>query len=82
MARRGYGQVAAMENLQTAWQEVAGRLAQGSRVLKLEKNRLEIGVKSSVVMQELQFNRRRYLKQLTTKHNLNIDDLHFRIVPH
>lgn len=64
MARRGYAQLKSSEDLQTAWREAAGPLAQFSRPGRVQRGILEVVVGNSTVLQELNFAQEKLLAQM------------------
>lgn len=80
MSQRGYDRSIEAEEYRDAWKVVTGRLAKLSTPGNLRRGSLEIYVSSSIVMQELTFQKRKFLteiqKQLPHK---KITDLRFRI---
>ena len=82
ITRRGYAQQQTNEELSHAWLKTVGEgLSENSRTGQVRRGVLEILVSNSVALQELQFEKRSFLKrmkQLLPKHG--IEDLRFRIV--
>ena len=82
MARRGYGQVEAAEQLQNTWQEAAGRLGKKTRCGAVKRGVLEVHAANSAVLQELTFQKRKILKQLqASSAGKRIRDVRFRVGP-
>jgi len=83
LAQRGYAQVQAAEECQAAWQKIAGNLGPSTAPGPLKRGVLQINVRSSIVMQELTFNKSRLLKAIKEElphHRIN--DLRFRVDGH
>lgn len=83
MARRGYARVQATVELDDVWNSAAGKtLAAGSRPGNLRRGVLEVTVANSAVMQELEFMKRKILKELSQlAPDQKIRNLRFRIGP-
>ena len=65
ISKRGYAAVGASETLEEAWREAAGTLlAQHTRVVGLNRGKLEVLVASSPMMQEVQFQQQKILSDL------------------
>ena len=80
MARRGYARLLSHDEFQEAWQEASGALSEQSRPGNLRRGVLEIMVNSSVVMQELAFQKRKLLQQLSERlPHQKIRDLRFTV---
>lgn len=81
MARRGYAQVFANQQLQQVVAELLGqRLAAGVRVGTLKRGVVEIYADDSVTLQELTFMKRKLIKAMNaTMGDAKIRDLRFRI---
>jgi predicted nucleic acid-binding Zn ribbon protein len=78
--KRGYGRLAANEQLAEAWSAAAGTLARFSRPGKLGRGSLEITVSNSTIMQEFTFQKERILSELTQKlPDAKIRNLRFRV---
>ncbi|MBP90222.1 MAG: hypothetical protein CMJ64_26525 [Planctomycetaceae bacterium] len=81
LSRRGYAQVQQGADCEQAWKRVVGeKLAENSRVGRLQRGVLEIAVKNSVTLQELTFQKRKLLKQLQESIGTEqVRDLRFRL---
>ena len=80
MARRGYARLLSHDEFEEAWQEASGTLSQQSRAGRLRRGVLEIVVSSSVVMQELTFQKRHLLRILNQRlPHQQIRDLRFSV---
>lgn len=81
LTQRGYGRIAANEQLGAAWAAAAGEpLAAASRPGKLRRGTLEVIVTNSTSMQEFTFHKQRILAELTRQlPSANIRDLRFRV---
>ena len=81
MARRGYAQVVASEQLQHAITEAIGEpLAATVRVGNLRAGVLQLYAADSVTLQELNFQKRKILKHFQKKlPETKVNDLRFRI---
>ncbi len=81
MSRRGYGQVAATDQLQqSVHAAVDQRIASSISVGNLRKGVLHLFVTDSVMLQELNFQKRDILKQIQADHpQAGVQDLRFRI---
>jgi predicted nucleic acid-binding Zn ribbon protein len=81
LARRGYAQGQATEQLEKAWSEaVGGHLARHSRPATLKRGVLEIIVRSSTVLQELTFQKKQLLGRLRSSDaGAAIRDLRFHV---
>ena len=79
--KRGYGRVAANEQLAEVWAAAAGEpLASHSRPGNLRRGTLEITVTNSTIMQEFTFQKQHILAELGRKlHDAKIRDLRFRV---
>jgi hypothetical protein len=64
MVRRGLGQTQAAQELQDAWNSIAGRLASVSRPGNIARGILQVFVQDSSALQELHLQRRTLLEQL------------------
>jgi hypothetical protein len=82
MARRGYARLLSHDEFLAAWEQASGELSRQSRPGALRRHALEIIVTNSVVMQELNFQKRQLLSQLVEllPHH-HIRDLRFNIGP-
>lgn len=80
-ARRGYGRVQGAAALADAWRQTVGEdLAAKSRVGALRRGRLEIIVGSSLLSQELMFQKARLLADLQQRLSADaVRDLRFRV---
>ncbi len=81
LARRGYAQVESASNCEQAWQTAAGQpLASHSRPGNVRRGVLEVAVRNSAVLQELTFQKKRLLKELSRlAPEQAIRDLRFRV---
>ncbi len=81
MARKGYGQLAANNELQQAWQEiVANPWREQTRAGLIRNGALEVIVANSVLNQRLEFEKKSLLAKLQQKlPQANIRDIRFRI---
>jgi predicted nucleic acid-binding Zn ribbon protein len=81
IARRGYAQIQTSCGCEQAWQAAVGdKMAAHSRVGNVRRGILEVTVSSSAVMQELMFQKRRLLQELTrTIPEQKIRDFRFRV---
>lgn len=78
---RGWGRLTERQKLESAWVIAAGvEIAKETRVSTLRRGVLQIEVRSSVLMQELnQFHKRRLLQAMRNQMaNLTLTDLKFR----
>ena len=64
MQRRGYAQIENARRLEEAWQSVIGDLASFTRVGVVRRGTLEVLVASSLMMQELTFQKQRILQAM------------------
>lgn len=68
LARRGYGQLTAAEELETAWNELVGpALAGQTQIGKVQRGVLQVAVGSSAVLQELTFQKTRLVTELARR---------------
>ncbi|MFG0263374.1 MAG: DUF721 domain-containing protein [Novipirellula sp. JB048] len=81
IARRGYAQVAVVDEIQAAVSALIDeRIRSNIRVGNLKRGVLEIYASDSVTLQELNFQKRPILKKIQKAHpNSKITDLRFRI---
>ena len=80
MARRGYNRLIAEENYLDVWEAIAGRLFQFSRPGQLRRGVLEVVAMNSSVVQELNFEKRRLIKELSERlPDQKIRDLRFTV---
>jgi predicted nucleic acid-binding Zn ribbon protein len=80
MSRRGYDRLIEADEYRDAWEAVSGRLAEQSTPGNLRRGTLEIYVSSSIVMQELTFQKSKFLTALQQElPQKKITDLRFRI---
>lgn len=81
MARRGYAQVESLGQICEMWRGLIGeKLAKDSRPAGLKRGVLEVAVRSSVILQELSFRKRRLLREIKkTDFGGQIRDLRFRV---
>jgi len=64
-ARRGYGRQQANNNYAAVWQEIAGtQIANKTRVGKVQAGTFEVIVTSSILVQEMTFQKQSLLDQL------------------
>ena len=82
MARRGYAQIESEFAFSKAWREAVGQqLAEHSRPARIRRSVLEVITRSSIVMQELSFQKTQILRSLTKLlPEKRIRDLRFRFV--
>ncbi|MBL9123043.1 MAG: DUF721 domain-containing protein [Planctomycetaceae bacterium] len=79
-ARHGFARVRSQTNYEQAWREVAGELANRSRVGALRRGVLEITVSHSALVQELSFQKARLLAGLAARlPEQEIRDLKLRV---
>lgn len=65
LARRGYGQMAAADELEAVWTELAGaKLAGQTQLGKVQRGVLAVAASSSAVVQELTFQKARLVAEL------------------
>ncbi len=65
MAKRGYGETQAADQLQAAWRSAAGEaLARETRAGRVTRGTLTVFADSSVALQELQFQKAQIIKAL------------------
>jgi predicted nucleic acid-binding Zn ribbon protein len=83
ITRRGYARVQATASYDDAWREAAGDLAaRYTRVVQVRRGLLEVIVANSTLVQELTFQKRHILKQLTKLlPEEKIVDLRLRVGP-
>ena len=82
LARRGYAQLAASEECQTAWRKAVGKLEAFSKATEIKKGVLQVVVANSVVLQELTFRKPELLQAITeTLPHHQVSDLRFRVGP-
>ncbi len=83
IASRGYARVQASAQWEEAWRDVVGpTLAEHSRPGNLQRGVLEVIVANSAAMQELEFMKRKILKELAQMTSTKkIRNLRFRIGP-
>ena len=81
MARRGYARLQSGSNCADAWREAAGeQLAACSRAGQIKRGVLEVIVTSSILMQEMSFQKAGLLAKLTELlPDEKIRDLRFRV---
>lgn len=81
MARKGYGQVNVQDELQQAWASIVdATMLPKTRPTQVRQGILQVLVKSSVIMQQLEFQKRSMLKQLKQKlPKSKIKDLRFKV---
>lgn len=80
LSRRGYASLGAAEELEQAWREAAGPLAEHALPGRLQRGRLEVVVRSSAVLQELTFQKSAILRRLTERlPEQTIQDLKLRV---
>lgn len=79
-ARHGFARVRSQTSYDDAWREVAGDLANRSRVGALRRGVLEITVSHSTLVQEMLFHKSRLLEGLAERlPGQEIKDLKFRV---
>ena len=83
IARRGFSQELFSEELQAAWNKVAGpRFAERTRATLIRRGSLEIVVDSSPALQQLGFDKARLLRELQQElPTAGIRALRFRVGP-
>lgn len=82
MAQRGYSRLLSHDDFSDAWQEVAGALAEHSRAGRVRRGVLEVVVSSSIVMQELGFQKTQLIKKLAARlPDHKIRDVRFKVGP-
>lgn len=81
MQRRGYAQIENARQLQQAWQSVAGEgVARSTRVGRVRRRTLEVLVVSSLMMQELTFQKQKLLTAMQRElPDAQIEKLRFRV---
>ena len=81
MARKGYNQIEAQDELADVWFEIAGEtMKTKTRVGTVRYGILEIQVASSAARQQLEFQKRQLIKQLQARLPKNkIKDLRFKV---
>lgn len=81
MARKGYNQIEANEDLQLAWESVIDpRMMGKTRATKIKAGKLEVVVNSTLLNQELTFNKSNLLAKIKDSPIGNrIKDIRFRV---
>ena len=81
LSRRGYGQLRSTSELRDLWKTAVGpQMAPHSRPGTLRRGVLEVLVRNSTVLQELTFQKKQLLKQLSRSgQKTQFEDLRFRI---
>jgi len=80
MARKGYAQALAADELRTLWESaVGGLLANDSRATTVSRGILQVVVRNSTVVQELTFRRKELLARIRELTKQNIRGLKFRV---
>ena len=80
MQRRGYAQIENARRLEEAWQSVIGDLASFTRVGAVRRGTLEVLVASSLMMQELTFQKQRILQAMQQAYpEGKINKIRFRV---
>jgi hypothetical protein len=81
MARKGYNQIEASDDLQLAWESVIDpRMIGKTRATKIKAGKLEVVVKSALLNQELTFNKSNLLEKIKDSPIGNrIKDIRFRV---
>lgn len=80
MQRRGYAQVESARLLEEAWQATVGDLTSSTRVGAIRRGTLEILVTSSLMMQELTFQKQNILRGMQRAYpEGKINKIRFRI---
>ena len=81
LARRGYAQEQASDELAVSWQQaVGGAVASQSRVGRLRRGVLEVYVASSTLVQELSLRKRQVMRELRKNvPESKVRDLRFRV---
>ncbi len=81
MARRGYGRLQTAAVTAEAWNQAAGeKYIAHTRPGEMKRGKLEVFVRSSALLQELTFQKKKILKKLTAAlPDAKISDLKFRV---
>ena len=81
LARKGYGQRQAKQELQTTWSKAAGqRWQQKTMVGNIKRGVLEIIVENSAALQQLNFKKRKLLLEMQNQLPQNkIQDIKFKV---
>ena len=80
ISRRGYARVQGSAQYALAWREVAGKLAEQTRVGSVSRRTLEVVVGSSLVMQELTFRKQELLAAMQQRFpEAQLNGLRFRV---
>jgi predicted nucleic acid-binding Zn ribbon protein len=81
VSRKGIGRRKSTEQRQNAWRQAVGEeMAKVTRVGEIRRLKLEVIVASSIVMQELSFQKQDILSRLrASDQDLQIDDLRFQV---
>jgi predicted nucleic acid-binding Zn ribbon protein len=81
MARKGYAQLESSNQRDEAWRRVVGNVfAEHSRASNIRRGVLQVMVRNSAVLQELTFQKRQLLKEMTAAlPQLKIRDIRFRV---
>jgi predicted nucleic acid-binding Zn ribbon protein len=80
MQRRGYAQIENARRLEEAWQSVIGDFASSTRVGTVRRGTLEVLVASSLMMQELTFQKQRILQAMQQAYpEGKINKIRFRV---
>ena len=83
LARKGYAQLQSADDRAEAWSDVVGpQLAKDSCVGNVRRGVLEVTVRNSAVVQELTFQKKRILREITAAiPELKVRDIRFRVGP-
>ncbi len=80
MQRRGYAQIENARRLEEAWKSVIGDFASTTRVGSVRRGTLEVWVASSLMMQEMTFQKKRILQAMRQAYpEGKISKIRFRI---
>ena len=80
ITQRGYARQIGTSRYQDAWQaSVDPELARSSRPGRMRNRVLEITVETSMIMQELAFQKKTIINRLNRQLNLKLTDLRFRL---
>ena len=84
MARKGYGQVETQDELQNVWQSIVdSKLVSKTRPSVVRAGVLQVHVESSVILQQMEFQKRTLLKALQAKlPGSKIKELRFKVSGH
>ena len=81
MARTGYGQLKSADELENTWNQIADeKWRSQTRVTVIKRGVLEVVVGNSVLIQRLEFEKKRLLADFKTNQpKINLKDIRFRI---